>query len=181
MTWMKILNMPSVMRKVVESCIPSEKKKKVQFVSNIREELAEYFEPNQLEARYGGTAPDLAPSATYPFRFFPGATPGSAATPSLHNLTHRAFHEGKLWDTSLPDKNRLWMAEMGSSSLTPASAAALAQMPGGVSVTPCCNVEHLMSILREGDQSVLNSSGEPAREPWNDSSSEEVAENVPPQ
>lgn len=164
MTWMKILNMPAVMQKIVESCIPSEKKKKVQIVANIKDELAQFFEPNQVEARYGGTAPDLSPAETYPFHFFPGATPGSAATPSLHTLTHRAFHEGRLWDTSLPDKSRLWMAEMKSASLTPASAAALAEMPGGTLVTPCCDLKHLTSILREGDHPALGS-GEPSKDP----------------
>mmetsp|Transcript_80366 Transcript_80366/g.236445 ORF Transcript_80366/g.236445 Transcript_80366/m.236445 type:complete len:480 (-) Transcript_80366:57-1496(-) len=149
MVWMKIINMPSVMRRVIESCIPAEKKKKVQFASNPAAELRDHFEPNQLEARYGGTAPDLAPSQTYPFHFFPGASPGAAAEhpPSLHEKTTRAFHEGKLWDTSQPEKSRKWIEEMQHASLTPSSAAALSSLSGGLPVKPCCDTEHLMRVL----------------------------------
>lgn len=161
MVWMKILNMPSVMRKVIESCIPSEKKKKVQFVANPAAELAEHFEPNQLEARYGGTAPNLAPSATYPFHFFPRACPSTAAEQmdSLHRLTSRAFHEGKLWDTSLlPEKSRQWMDIMQYSSLTPSSAEALLAMNGGMPVKPCRDLAHLKLLLEGGQATSVRDS-----------------------
>jgi len=71
MSWLKILNMPSFIGRAVNSVIPAEKKEKISFPTDIAAELAPHFEPNQLEQKYGGTAPDLEPHETYPFRFFP--------------------------------------------------------------------------------------------------------------
>eukprot|EP00439_Symbiodinium_sp_Y106_P034340 s8085_g4.t1 len=79
MVWVKLLNLPTILRSIVQSVIPAEKKKKVCAIEDPSKELLKYFEPNQLEARYGGTRPDLKPHETYPFHFFPGCT-GSPTT-----------------------------------------------------------------------------------------------------
>lgn len=166
MIWMKILNLPQVMRKVIESCIPTEKKKKVQFVSDVHSELPRFFELNQLERRYGGTAEDLAPAQTYPFRFFPGASISSqtetsaASQPALspqgqpwHSCTDRPFHEGRLWDTSTPEACKSWVSHMECESLTPASSAALAELEvtGGLVVKPCCDMDHWLQLRQQAE------------------------------
>ncbi|CAE7229235.1 unnamed protein product, partial [Symbiodinium natans] len=74
MVWVKLLNLPTVLRSIVQSVIPAEKKKKVCAIEDPSKELLKYFEPNQLEATI---------------------EPGN----SLHHLTGRKFHEGQLWDT----------------------------------------------------------------------------------
>merc|ERR1711972_196341 len=70
MVWLKIVNMPGGLARIVDGLIPTEKKDKVSFPSDAAAELLEQMEPHQLESRYGGTAPDLAPDETYPFHFF---------------------------------------------------------------------------------------------------------------
>jgi len=73
MVWTKIVNMPgsSMIVKAINSVIPTEKKCKISFHADGAAALAEHFEPNQLERRFGGSAPDLDPDETYPFHFFP--------------------------------------------------------------------------------------------------------------
>jgi len=171
MVWLKILNMPSIMCRVIEGCIPAEKKKKVQFVSNIAEELSEHFVPNQLEAKYGGSSSDLAPSETYPFKFFPGACghdsmagqplasgsePVVSQQQSLHHLTTRAFHEGMIWDASEPEFCGKWIDTMLTASLTTEAAAALSHITGQ-QVKPCSDVAQWLQL-----QQVSRSAAAPA-------------------
>mmetsp|Transcript_70939 Transcript_70939/g.148405 ORF Transcript_70939/g.148405 Transcript_70939/m.148405 type:complete len:811 (+) Transcript_70939:72-2504(+) len=82
MIWVKIVNMPSSMlARAINGVIPSEKKDKVSFPSDVKSAIAPLFEPHQLEQRYGGTAPDCPPSETYPFRFFPRCRGGEHEVP----------------------------------------------------------------------------------------------------
>jgi len=87
MVWVKLLNLPTVLRSIVQSVIPAEKKKKVCAIEDPAKELPKYFEANQLEARYGGNRPDLKPHETYPFHFFPGCSGSLTATGSRRVLT----------------------------------------------------------------------------------------------
>lgn len=171
MVWVKLLNMPHILSKVVQSVIPAEKKKKVSVVED-HSELLHFFEPNQLEARYGGTAPNLAPGETYPFHFFPNAqgrstdrastvaSCGSSTTTassqkvaataplvprrSLHQYTSRAFHEGQLWDTQVLQG---WFPRAAASSLTPDAAKALSALSNGPAIQPCRNLTHWLEIM----------------------------------
>merc|ERR1712228_800935 len=72
----KIMQMPWAIRTIANGFIPADKKDKVQFVGNseMKTVMLALFEPHQLEERYGGTATNMAPNETYPFRFFPNAT-----------------------------------------------------------------------------------------------------------
>jgi len=81
MVWVKLVNLPSILSKFVQSVIPSEKKKKVNVVEDPKSGLLEFFEANQLEARYGGIQPDCAPTESYPFRFFAGCRGCVASNP----------------------------------------------------------------------------------------------------
>lgn len=134
MVWMKILNMPSMLRSVVESLIPAEKKKKVQFVRDPMTELLGNFEANQLEARYGGSNPDLEPAQSYPFKFFPRArgtdVRANISTQSQHALTNRNYHEGQLWDTSSAEVKARWIDDARKAPLTTEAAEALTKITG---------------------------------------------------
>merc|ERR1719199_1155158 len=94
--------------------------------------MAALFEPHQVEKRYGGTAPDLAPEKTYPYKFFPNCTgqgsSSASADKSLHMFTDRAFHEGFLWDESSEGAKGQWFDKAQEQSLTSAAVAALESM-----------------------------------------------------
>lgn len=81
MGWIKLVNMPGgfMLNRLVNGAIPEEKKDCVSCPDDVAAELAEHFEPHQLEMRYGGTAPDVEPGSVFPFRFFPNATSGDTA------------------------------------------------------------------------------------------------------
>eukprot|EP00913_Durusdinium_trenchii_P032582 g30501.t1 len=129
MVWVKLLNLPTILSRIVQSVIPTEKRKK---------------------ARYGGIRRDLKGHETYPFRFYPGCrgvvmgaqrlptcesdrsttssnsgstvdTESEATGTSLHHQTGRKFHEGQLWDTSVTGR---WIEEATESSLPPKAAQA---------------------------------------------------------
>eukprot|EP00928_Gymnodinium_smaydae_P036317 TRINITY_DN25404_c0_g1_i1.p1 TRINITY_DN25404_c0_g1~~TRINITY_DN25404_c0_g1_i1.p1 ORF type:complete len:581 (-),score=107.69 TRINITY_DN25404_c0_g1_i1:234-1976(-) len=156
MVWMKIVNMPgnNFVNKAVNSAVPSEKRDKVSFPADAAAAMLEHFEANQLEARYGGTAPDLEPEETYPFHFFPNATGTRKASSveqdgdtSLHHLTSHAFHEGCLWDTSCSDAARArWLRKAKASSLPPRAAAELSRLSGSI-VEPCRDEIRLRQLL----------------------------------
>mmetsp|Transcript_58659 Transcript_58659/g.104318 ORF Transcript_58659/g.104318 Transcript_58659/m.104318 type:complete len:238 (-) Transcript_58659:236-949(-) len=99
MVWVKLVNLPSILSKFVQSVIPSEKKKKVGVVEDPKADLLQFFEANQLEARYGGSQQDCAPAETYPFRFFPGAT-GNGAVKSDGSSTSAASRSTATGTTS---------------------------------------------------------------------------------
>mmetsp|Transcript_99209 Transcript_99209/g.318351 ORF Transcript_99209/g.318351 Transcript_99209/m.318351 type:complete len:195 (-) Transcript_99209:800-1384(-) len=89
MVWIKIINMPggALLNRAINGAIPAEKKDKVGFPRDYKEDLAKHFEANQLEQRYGGIATDLEPAETYPYHFFPRplgelAVRGPAHTPT---------------------------------------------------------------------------------------------------
>lgn len=172
MTWMRIINVPSLIGRAVNSCIPTEKKEKISCPQDVAAELARHFEPNQLEERYGGTAPNLDPAQTYPFRFFPncrgkveaGATTSTSASQegslcrsnsslrdpevfSLHESTSRAFHEGFLWDASSEAARARWLVVSQQLSLTPEAAGWLSkQLYEGQVVDPCRDLETWLEL-----------------------------------
>mmetsp|Transcript_31513 Transcript_31513/g.80346 ORF Transcript_31513/g.80346 Transcript_31513/m.80346 type:complete len:579 (+) Transcript_31513:29-1765(+) len=165
MVWMKIVNMPGsgLLRSVVNSAIPSDKKKKVMFPTDLVTEMANDFEPNQLEKRYGGTAPDLEAAETYPFRFFPAcrgsdmSQDAEAQVPewtgeeqsSLHHFSTRAFHEGHLWDESTSEARLEWLRQVRTCALTvPAAEAAsrLLQEHGEPGVAPCSSMQQWLDL-----------------------------------
>jgi len=138
----KIMSLPWVIRSIVNSFIPADKKEKVQFVggSELQTVMGKLFEPHQLETRYGGTAPDLAPEQTYPFNFFPNARGPEGNDPSadksLHMFADRAFHEGNLWDESSADVKAEWIDGVKGQSL---SSAAVSDLEGfGVNGIKAC-------------------------------------------
>ena len=96
----KIFHMPSLLRAIVNSLIPEDKKSKVEFVSDadIKTSMRKLCEPHQIEEQYGGTAPNVKTGEVYPFRFFPHCRgPQSGGSPplaSVHEVTDRLFHEG---------------------------------------------------------------------------------------
>eukprot|EP00418_Pyrodinium_bahamense_P025130 CAMPEP_0179144916 /NCGR_PEP_ID=MMETSP0796-20121207/69872_1 /TAXON_ID=73915 /ORGANISM="Pyrodinium bahamense, Strain pbaha01" /LENGTH=218 /DNA_ID=CAMNT_0020845233 /DNA_START=10 /DNA_END=666 /DNA_ORIENTATION=- len=176
MVWIKIVNMPggSFLSKAINSAIPAEKKDKISFPRDI-EDVAAHFEPNQLEKRYGGAASNLEPEETYPFHFFPHPR-GEVAVHestcvsdfshkaaqllrgtsslrdtedfSLHESTHRVFHEGQLWDDSSEAARQRWLpGALAGTSLSPAAAEALKGMTGGASVEPCRDVDRWLELL----------------------------------
>lgn len=69
---------PWIVRSFASSIIPNHKKDSVKFVGGkeIQAVMRGVAEPLQLGQRYGGTAPDLAPEETYPFRAFHEVTRG---------------------------------------------------------------------------------------------------------
>jgi len=82
MAWIKIVNMPGgfMVNSLVNGAIPQEKKDCVSCPDDVAADLAEHFEPHQLEMRYGGSAPDVEPGSSLPFRFFPKATSTAAVS-----------------------------------------------------------------------------------------------------
>jgi len=165
MVWLKIVNMPGGLARIVNGLIPAEKKDKVSFPSDAAAELLQHMEPHQLERRYGGTAPDLAPDETYPFNFFknprgeaalskehPVESLSSAGSEpedfSMHESTQLAFHEGLLWDDSSAEARARWLELSKAVSLTPDSAAALSRLTGcNGDVQPCRDIEHWLQIV----------------------------------
>lgn len=171
MVWVKLLNLPAILSRIVQSVIPADKKKKVSAIEDHKKELLKYFELSQLEARYGGTRRDLKGHETYPFRFYPGCRGAMTARPltcesgrstasstsdstvdteseeavtSLHHLTGRKFHEGQLWDTSATDR---WIEQAAESSLPPQAAKALSSL--GHSVEPCLSLDQWKDHCKE--------------------------------
>lgn len=140
----KILSLPWVIRSLVNGFIPEDKKEKVQFLgaSEAGDNLKTLFEPHQLEKRYGGTAPDLRPEETYPFRFFSNCTGKASASDdkSLHKYTNREFHEGFLWDESTTSATAKWTSEVLQQSLTTSAAKSLEDL-GIEGAKPCTNVQ----------------------------------------
>lgn len=146
MGWIKIVNMPgsSLLARAINATIPGDSKEKVSFPTDAAAGLMEHFEPNQLERRYGGAAPDTEPGETYPYRFFPGATgkvgePGPAAEGgdgpesgglSMHESVGLAFHEGLLWDESSAESGARWMEAERPCSLAPHAAEYLSKKAG---------------------------------------------------
>lgn len=148
----KIMSLPWAIRSLVNAFIPSDKKEKVQFVGRRETEsvMRGLFEPHQLEERYGGTAPDLEPQETYPFKFFPNCS-GSSPAPgtadkSLDMFTDRIFHEGYLWDESTDSIRSAWNKGSLKQSLTPAAAKDL-QDAGNPAAQPCQDLKRWFEIV----------------------------------
>mmetsp|Transcript_98345 Transcript_98345/g.249622 ORF Transcript_98345/g.249622 Transcript_98345/m.249622 type:complete len:797 (+) Transcript_98345:96-2486(+) len=169
MVWVKIINMPSnMLARAINGVIPAEKKDKVGFPTDVKKEIAPFFEPNQLEERYGGSAANTKPGDTYPYRFFPQCR-GKASTDkgeeeqqqsglcrtysewketedlSLHESTTLAFHEGALWDESSEIAKVRWLANAKAASLTSESAQAISKL-AGTTVEPCQTVERFLEL-----------------------------------
>lgn len=172
MAWIKIINLSNsaYLIKIVNGLIPADKKHKVSFPMNIAEDVRKLFEPNQVEERYGGTAPTLQPEETYPFKFFLNCrgtlddrdeSPGVSISPrprhftndidseqfSLHQCTTLEFHQGQLWDESSIVTKERWMEEACASSLTPASAKYISELACR-NVRPCRDIKSWLRIVR---------------------------------
>jgi len=148
----KVLYTPWMVRTVVNSLIPADKRDKVYLVpdKDIKSHLLTLFEPHQLEQKYGGTATDVTDETCYPFRFFPNATGATANWPKpdipLHHLVDRTFHEGLLWDESTPAAKRAWVASAQGHPLTTISAEYLATKTKQTE-RPCTTLEQWYDIL----------------------------------
>merc|ERR1711920_217457 len=165
----KILHAPRMIRSIANSFIPAEKKDKVQFVGDdeLQTVMRSLAEPHQLEERYGGQAPNLAPEETYPFRFFPksrGEAHAGSTDESLHKFTTRTFHEGVLWDESSETTKAKWVDSLQGQSLTSAAARDLESM-GIPSSKPCTDMESWFRLVRcHSDEVPLPRRGQPAVE-----------------
>jgi hypothetical protein len=159
MAWMQIVNMPGRggLARLVNGAIPADKKHKVNVVEDPSQALVGRFEPHQVEARYGGTAPDLAPEETYPFHFFPNATGSHASEEprdstmhetSFHAFTNRPFQQGVLWDTSSARAQEAWISK--PQHLTVTAAQALSSLvKGNLETQPCLDIERWIELARE--------------------------------
>jgi len=148
----KIMNSPRMVKSIANSFIPTDKKDKVQFVGDaeIQTTMLGLAEPHQLEQRYGGTAPNLAPEETYPYHFFPNASGEAQAGntgESLHNVTDRAFHEGCLWDESSTTRKAAWVDSLQGQSLTSAAVRDLESM-GIQNIKPCVDKESWLRLIK---------------------------------
>ena len=129
----KIFHMPFILRAIVNSLIPEDKKSKVEFVadSDIASCMRKLCEAHQLEEQYGGTAPNVRAGEAYPFRFFPHcrgpASGGTPPLPSLHDTTDRLFHEGLSLDTN---EQAVWEEFIGAQALTEQTAEAMSKHLG---------------------------------------------------
>lgn len=149
----KIFHLPWVLRVIVNSVIPEDKKSKVEFVSDadIQKVMRGLFEPHQIEEQYGGTAPNVPDAEVYPFKFFPHACgPKSGGEPpqeSLHEQSDFGFHEGHSWDT-FPSAKAKWEEPSGQQALTPAASKQLAKLTAGkVVVQPCQTIERWQELV----------------------------------
>jgi len=145
-----ILHLPRLIRSVVNSMIPEDKKEKVQFVAidDLKSVMGKLYEPNQLEQKYGGTAPNLTPQEVYPYRFFPNplGTKSPTEEKSLHMYTNASFHEGALWDESTETAKAEWMGRLGGQSLTSAAVKDLESM-GVKGTKPCQDIKTWFNIV----------------------------------
>lgn len=123
--------MPSLLRAIVNSLIPEDKKSKVEFIADgdIKNSMRKLCEPHQIEEQYGGTAPNVKAGEVYPFRFFPHCRgPNSGGNPpqtSLHQVADRLFHEGVSLDRHDQD---LWKGIITHQPVTKGTAKALADL-----------------------------------------------------
>merc|ERR1712032_1349108 len=113
-------------------------------------EMELFFEPHQIEKRFGGTAPDLQPHEAYPFRFFPNADGKNSQIggkdTSLHTYTDRGFHEGYLLDESDAEAKSTWVSEMKTQSLTTKCAQDLSKN-GVKDATACTDLKTWFQIV----------------------------------
>ncbi|CAE7704506.1 unnamed protein product [Symbiodinium pilosum] len=129
----KIFHMPSIVRAIVNSLIPEDKKSKVEFVADadIAKSMRQLCEPNQLEEQYGGTAPNVREGTAFPFRFFPHCrgpnSGGSPPLPSLHDVTDRSFHEGFSLDL-FEKAQAIWRPFIGRQPLTKMGAETVSKL-----------------------------------------------------
>jgi len=136
-----------VLRAIVNSLIPEDKKAKVEFVAekDIPKVMRGLCEPHQLEEQYGGTAPNVKDGEAYPYRFFPNCTGkswevfGQAGETTLHSFVDRNFHTGHCWNL-YPAERAKWEGEACQQSLTRESAKALGELLG-VKAEPCTSLE----------------------------------------
>jgi hypothetical protein len=142
-----IVSLPWVLKSIVNTFIPAEKKDKVKFIGKeeCAAELGTLFEPHQLEKNFGGTAPNMTPEETYPFRFFPNCTgsPSVSSDASLHMFTDRQFHEGALWDDKSAEN---WRENMQGQSLTPAAVKELEGM-GVKNLKACKDMQRWLELV----------------------------------
>jgi len=149
-----ILHTPWLVRTIVNSLIPADKKDKVYLLGDkeIESTLLGMFEPNQLEERYGGTAPSVSDETCYPFRFFPNATGLTKdwATPEtpLHELVEHEFHAGNLWDESSENATHGWVGQAHKHCLTTASSKYIeTKINGGIPA--CISMEQWYQVLQK--------------------------------
>lgn len=171
MVWTKIVNAPWWFTGIwvgIKKVVPGESVKKVEILGTNMASLAALFEPAQLEARYGGGAPNLdAPSDFFPRRFVPGPfDPGQrAAGPlnggellRLHEFTTTDFHEGCVWNVATQN---LWLPRATTSLLTP-KAAKHVKATCNKDVAAVETLEQALRILRPAPTPTLTPPPEPA-------------------
>jgi len=183
MAWTKICNFPSGfaysgIRAMVTGIVSAlGKSEKVAFVSSGGKELIGKVELGQLETWAGGSAPDLAPDRTFPYRMFADPA-GAGATPvepsSVHEMCDIGFHEGLLWADCM-DAQTSWKTKAGTLPLPPGAAAA-------VNAPPCRTIEDWKSCLYfkgHGCQATKSvDSSEPTVKQWSESSWPEEGKEV---
>lgn len=177
----KIFHMPWVVRAIVNSLIPEDKKSKVEFVADkdIPNVMRGLCEPHQLEEQYGGTAPNVKNGEAYPYRFSPNCTGqsfGESGELSLHSLVDRNFHSGHCWNL-YPAERAKWEGEACQQSLTRESAKELEELLG-VKAEPCTSLEqwktlHQPSPPTNQDTSAVLLSADPV------TATDEPAESIP--
>lgn len=158
MRWIKILNMPPMLSAVVSRLIPAEKVNKIAVIRDVKAEVLPFFQANQLEEKYGGSAPNVKAEETYPFQFFPnctgaaaGAEDNSKQPTSLHTMTDRPFHEGMLLDKCRQAK---WMTTAATKTpLTARSAKYLqglsaGEVPSAVQPQACEDLTLWAKVMR---------------------------------
>lgn len=181
MVWTKIVNAPYWFTAIwmgLKKAIPGESVKKVEIIGrNCGETLQKYFAPNQLEQRYGGSAPNVEdPNDCYPPRFPPGPCGAvrndgefSCRLPErtqlrahLAELTSLALHEGALWVGAKKDR---WIDTAREASITP-GASQYAKETLRIDLPSCENFEQLLKILRyEGAESTSSGAAASSAKP----------------
>jgi len=179
MAWMRIVNFPKglgyrAIKMFVEKIISAMgKSDKVSILSGCSgADLCDKVELGQLEASLGGTAPDLAPQDTFPFRMFSSPVGFEAATSSrvrtasdfstsggppcsMHMITDLAFHEGMILAECL-DGSTDWKFKVRQLPL-PKSVATHFDVEPVKNVTEWCErMSQLADARRDSDVSILS-------------------------
>lgn len=146
----KIFHMPSIVRAIVNSLIPEDKKSKVEFVADadIAKSMRQLCEANQLEEQYGGTAPNVREGGAFPFRFFPHCrgpqSGGSPPLPSLHDIVDRSFHEGFSLDL-FEKAQAIWRPFIDRQPLTKTGAETVSKLLARI-ISPTETLEQWLAL-----------------------------------
>jgi len=140
----------------VTSLVPATSAKKMKVLgSDFKKTMREIFSSHQIEARYGGTAPDLLRDF-YPFRFFKGPfQPESKSTvvnisplEYLHEKVDPRVMSGNSWELAedVPLDCVEWIRTIDRDMLTVRSCKWLLRL--GVNAQPVCSLEGVMAKIK---------------------------------